>query len=396
MFNFHPICFNFAKRVLRKRHFFLTAVQHLVICKKVSKAMKIDVLKFIEKLGFDEILKKRREVAPVESLCIKEDEISENTKFDYFIVSPENSDLSGGKYASAIFLFHGLNERNWDKYLPWAESLANNLKRPVILFPLSMHINRSPVMWSDARAMQRLIDEEYRDKPRAENLTFINYALSKRLQSDPFRFYLSGRETIYNVHQLMNDIRDGKHPLLSYDCRVDIFAYSIGALMSQVLISSDVEGHFDNSKLFMFCGGALFNEMNGSSRMIMDGDTFRSLKNYFTTKFIFPQYEKRIIGDNLENAFIAHIDKDLCKDRRESFYRKNSYRICIISLKNDTVIPTSGIRSALGKDAQHCIEEMDFPFKYSHENPFPEGEKIAAERKYHFEKVFSRAAEFLR
>jgi hypothetical protein len=74
----------------------------------------------------------------------------------------------------------------------------------------------------------------------------------------------------------MNEIRRGKHPLLAKSCKVDIFAYSIGALMSQVLLSSDVEGHFDHSKLFMFCGGALFNEMNGSSRMIMDGDTFRT------------------------------------------------------------------------------------------------------------------------
>ena len=355
--------------------------------------MKIDVLKFIEKLGFDEILNKRKEIVPVELLNKREEEIIENTKFDYYIVSPDEKSL---KATSAIFLFHGLNERNWDKYMPWAEYLANNLKRPVVLFPLSMHINRSPLCWSDARAMQKLIDEEYKGKQRAENLTFINYALSKRLQADPYRFYLSGRETIYNVHQLMNEIRSGRHPLLAKGCKIDIFAYSIGAMMSQVLLTSDVEGHFNDSKLFMFCGGAVFNEMNGSSRMIMDGDTFQSLKSYFTTKFIFPQHEKRIMGDNLESAFIAHIDKDLCKDRREAFYKKNSYRICVISLTKDSVIPTSGIKSALGKEAESCIEEMDFPFRYSHENPFPEGEKIAAERKYYFEKVFSRAADFLR
>ena len=358
--------------------------------------MKIEALKFIEKLGLDEILKKRREVVPVVQFKTKEEEINENIRFDYYVVSPDADNFSGNRWNSAIFLFHGLNERSWDKYKPWAETLANKLERPVVLFPLSMHINRSPDLWSDSRAMQKLIDEEYKEKEKAENLTFVNYALSKRLQADPYRFYLSGRETIYNVHQLMNEIRRGKHPLLAKSCKVDIFAYSIGALMSQVLLSSDVEGHFDNSKLFMFCGGALFNEMNGSSRMIMDGDTFRTLKSYFTTKFIFPQFESRIIGDNLEKSFIAHVDKSLCKERREAFYRKNSYRICVVSLTKDTVIPTSGIRSALGKEAEHCIEEMDFPFRYSHENPFPEGEKIAAERKYFFEKVFSRAAEFLK
>lgn len=359
--------------------------------------MNVKALKFIEKLGFDEILKRRREVVPVNNLNAKEDEIYENINFDYLIVTPDSySRSSCGKADSAIILFHGLNERSWVKYMPWAKHLAANLGRPVLLFPLSMHINRSPNIWSDAREMQRLIDAEYADKPKSENLSFVNYALSKRLQADPYRFYLSGRETIYNVHQLINEIREGLNPILSKDCRIDIFAYSIGALMSQVLLSSDVEGHFADSKLFMFCGGALFNEMNGSSRMIMDGDTFKSLKSYFTTKFIFPQLESRIVGDNLENAFIAHIDKELCRDRRESFYRRNSYRICVISLKSDKVIPTSGIRAAFGNDAQHCIEEMDFPFKYSHENPFPEGEKIAAERKYYFDKVFGKAAEFLR
>lgn len=358
--------------------------------------MKIDALKFIEKLGLNEILKKRREIVPVEQLGSKEEDISENTNFNYFVVSPDNSSEFTNKWDSAIFLFHGLNERSWDKYMPWAEYLANSLNRPVILFPLSMHINRSPISWSNSRVMQKLIDEEFKDLPKSENLTFVNYALSKRLQADPYRFYLSGRETIYNMHQFMNEIRKDHHPLLSKNCKVDIFAYSIGALMSQVLLCSDVEGHFRDSKLFMFCGGALFNEMNGSSRMIMDEVTFRTLKNYFTTKFIFPQFESRIIGDNLESSFIAHVDKDFLRNRREAFYKKNSYRICAISLTKDTVIPTSGIRSALGKEAEHCLEEMDFPFKYSHENPFPDGEKIAAERKYYFEKVFSRAADFLR
>lgn len=353
-------------------------------------------LRFVERLGRDEILKKRQETSPVKFLGCLEEQISENTSFDYYIVTPDTFAGLGKKAGSAILLFHGLNERNWDKYIPWAEYLSNELNRPVILFPLSMHINRSPLEWSNPRAMQKLINDEFGDGPRSSNLSFLNYALSSRLKSDPFRFYLSGRESIYNVYQLMNEIRSGRHELISKGAKIDIFAYSIGGLLSQVLLTSDVQGYFAESKLFMFCAGSLFNEMNGSSKMIMDGDTFDTLTSYFTTRFIYPQHEKRIIGDNLEQAFISHIASHLGKERREAFYRNNLHRVGIISLKQDKVIPTSGILSAIGTGAAVCLEEMDFPFHYSHEIPFPVTKENAAERKYCFEKVFGRAAEFLR
>ena len=87
--------------------------------------MKIEALKFIEKLGLDEILKKRREVVPVVQFKTKEEEINENIRFDYYVVSPDADNFSGNRWNSAIFLFHGLNERSWDKYKPWAETLAN-------------------------------------------------------------------------------------------------------------------------------------------------------------------------------------------------------------------------------------------------------------------------------
>lgn len=358
--------------------------------------MNISTIRFVERLGKDEILRKRQETSPAKFLGCLEEQISENTSFDYFIVTPDMDVSSGSRYNSAILLFHGLNERNWDKYLPWAEYLANKLERPIILFPLSMHINRSPLSWSNPRAMQKLINDEFGERPRTTNLSFLNYALSARLKSDPFRFYLSGRESIYNVYQLMNEIRGGRNKIISRGARIDIFAYSIGGLLSQVLLTSDVQGYFSDSKLFMFCAGSLFNEMNGSSKMIMDGETFNTLTTYFTTKFIFPQHEKRIIGDNLEQAFISHIACHLGKEKREAFYRNNLHRVGIISLKQDKVIPTAGILSAIGSDAACCLEEMDFPFHYSHEIPFPVTNENAAERKYYFEKVFGRAAEFLR
>ena len=51
---------------------------------------------------------------------------------------------------------HGLNERNWSKYLTWAEYLSSKTGKIVILFPIAFHINRSPVGWSNPRYLQSI------------------------------------------------------------------------------------------------------------------------------------------------------------------------------------------------------------------------------------------------
>ncbi|NTU95407.1 MAG: hypothetical protein HGA52_05085, partial [Bacteroidales bacterium] len=98
----------------------------------------------------------------------------------------------------------------------------------------------------------------------------------------------------------------------------------------------------------------------------------------------------------IETAFTTHIGEKFFRGERENFYKNNSHRVSIISLKRDIVIPTSGIRLALGSSSDICLEEMDFPFDYCHENPFPVSDKInPSDRKYYFDKIFSRAVEFL-
>jgi hypothetical protein len=160
---------------------------------------------------------------------------------------------------------------------------------------------------------------------------------------------------------------------------------------------SDPAGIFKESKLFMFCGGALFSEMNGSSKLIMDRRSFKMLNSYYRGVFVMDNGEKRRVGDDMEEAFITHIGYELNREKRVGFYKKNKDRIRIISLKKDTVIPTEGIKRALGGVWKSILTELDFPFKYSHEVPFPgDGQKVnLAEKNYWFENVFSRAALFL-
>ena len=75
---------------------------------------------------------------------LADNNIIENFSFEYPVFTPS------GKFRQdkAILLLHGLNERNWDKYLPWAEFLCLHTGKPVILFPIAFHINRALVTWS--------------------------------------------------------------------------------------------------------------------------------------------------------------------------------------------------------------------------------------------------------
>lgn len=361
--------------------------------------MREFTLEFSERLGYDQISGARESVANTEQFPENDNQITENQNFKYYVVVPSNvrDGLPDKRFSSAILLFHGLNERSWDKYRPWANYLADKTGKPVILFPISLHINRSPASWSNPREMQKLVNEHISKGGDAQDLSFFNYALSTRIAADPFRFYLAGRETVFNVSQLGNEIREGCHPLFDKDCKMDVFAYSIGALLSQVLFMSDPAGLFKESRLFMFCGGALFSEMNGSSKLIMDRRSFKMLNSYYREVFVKDNVEKRRVGDNIEDAFITHIGYELNKEKRVGFYKKNKDRIRIISLKKDTVIPTKGIKRALGGVYKSILTELDFPFKYSHEVPFPaDGQKVnLVEKNFWFENVFSKAALFL-
>ncbi|MGN1388165.1 MAG: DUF6051 family protein, partial [Bulleidia sp.] len=60
------------------------------------------------------------------------------------------------------------------------------------------------------------------------------------------------------------------------------------------------------------------------------------------------------------------------KNYRESFFERIQDRLRIVTLKKDTVMPTQGVIEALGpKCVDTILEELDFPYEYSHQNPFP-------------------------
>ncbi len=317
-------------------------------------------------------------------LCpIPDHQITENNQFEYPIFSPIDMTESD----EAIILLHGLNERDWEKYGCWAEQLVLSTGKPVILFPIAFHINRSPKKWNSPRDMIKWIPKD----KLSTNLTFANVALSERMIVAPERFYLFIRETVLNLIQLKEQIEKGNHPLLKNSCHLDFFCYSIGALVSQVLFQSDPYEQFKESKLFIFCGGGVFHELNGNSRFIMSGEAFEVLKKFYRHKFDVDD------KDSIYHAAYTHFAADHNAAERMAYYEKNAHRIKIISLKKDHVIPSSSITSCLGpENAARCLTELDFDLDYSHEVPFPltkEKSKIANDM---FKTVMAAASDFLR
>jgi len=323
--------------------------------------------------------------------------IPENKYFNYHVFAP----MSSTKSDAFILLLHGLNERNWDKYLIWAEYLALHTKKPVILFPIAFHINRAPSLWADPRSMKVVMDKLKTETGDHRSLSFVNAALSERLSEKPSRFYSSGRQTINDITQLTSGIKEGNHPLFNFGAKVDIFAYSIGSFLSEILLMANPLNLFANSRLFVFCGGSIFSHMYGESRCIMDKTAYDKLFHYYLhewSNIVKRTFESgKVIHDDILSAFNAMINPEKYKVIRGEFFNSIKHRISGISLKKDKVMPWNGVEACMGSDlAGKCFDLLDFPYEYTHEFPFPVNGRIDdVSLNNSFFKVFNKATAFL-
>ena len=316
--------------------------------------------------------------------------IGENFSFEYPVFLPTGK----VKQENAILLLHGLNERNWNKYLPWAEYICYHTGKPVILFPIAFHINRSPQAWSNPRSLTDLLNFRRRQYGDDRSVSLANVALSDRISQNPERFYLSGRQTWADLTALFGEIKSGRHPLFKEGCQIDIFAYSIGAFLSQIALMANEQDFFTNSRLFMFCGGSIFRSMQGISRSIMDKAAFNRLQDYYVYHFG-NEPESRWKHDNAFKAFFRMILPGRLREEREDFFSRIHNRITGVALEKDNVIPYHGVREALGNETTEAtISLLDFPFEYTHENPFPLQTKDQRSLNNAFTGIFSRVVSF--
>lgn len=330
-----------------------------------------------------------------------DESIIQNSNFEYPVFRPGGLTKNNG----AILMLHGLNERRWDKYISWADYLVAKTGKNVILFPISFHLNRSLPEWTDRHTMmERVLARKSKIAVPNEETTFINEALSERLTELPERFFLSGLQTSNDLTLLLKDIYEGNHPLFGSKTICDIFAYSIGGLLAQVMYIANPDELLSESKLFLFCAGSLFHEMNGISKLIMDPVAYHRIYSYYTSDLENQINRPGVFSDFFNNnrigmAFRSMIAPDRCRSLRERIFQNRKENIFAISMKKDRVIPSAGISRALmgtGKQPPSNMEVLDFPSASIHEMPFPVNkESLRKQVDDTFEKVFSKAAAFL-
>ena len=335
-----------------------------------------------------------------EILNLADSKVYENRCFDYLVFKPAHP----AKARGIIMMFHGLNEKNWDKYLVWARQLMQRTGKAVVLFPTAFHMNRSPKVWSQTRLMNDLKNVREGLFPAVVASSFANVAISTRLHILPQRFFWSGVLTFWDVIQLFNQIKEGKHPLIEAEASIDFFAYSIGAFLTQVLLMANPQGLLDESRLFIFCGGPVFNRMSPVRKTIIDSETNIALYSFFLEHLDSYLKTDRRLAHYFSSAhpeglvFRSMIDYNKLIEFREEKLNKISSRLMAVALKKDTVVPYYEVLNTLrGTERSIPIEVkvIDFPFPYSHENPFPLADSHQSAVNAAIDQVFGMAAEFL-
>jgi len=329
---------------------------------------------------------------------IADNEIRENIDFRYPVFLPE-----GYKQTNrAIILLHGLNEKSWDKYLPWARELVLRTGHAVILFPISFHMNRTPSAWVNPRSMAGLssLREEKCEDQRCS--TFANAAISERLDNMPERFALSGYQSIMDLLNLVNHISSGNHPVFKEDTEIHFFGYSIGAFLSQVLMIANPGGIFDKSRFVLFAGGTVFSNINGISRFILDQQAFEHLRKYYLNhdswrRTTLKSYVKRMDVKNVARAFMAMLSPEYFSSLRNTVFSNFNDRLLVYGLKDDKVFPEEHIMDNF-KGSGVWVNRLHFPYPYSHEAPFPlsKDPSVSREVDKSFDSIFKEIGNFLR
>lgn len=332
-------------------------------------------------------------------LDLHDSQVPENRDFRY----PVFHSAGRGKASEVLFLLHGFNEKHWHKYLPWAHRLATSTGKAVVLFPIAFHMNRAPREWSDQRLMHRASERRRRAFPEVIASSLSNVAISTRLQARPQRFIWSGLQTYCDVLQLLAQIREDRHPLLAPGASVDLLAYSIGCFLAQVLMMTNPGGLFEDSRLCMFCGGAVFNRMSPVSKFILDSESNVSLYSYVVEHLESHLHHDPRLCHYLSDAhpegmnFRSMLNYGVMRKEREGHFRRLAPRLKVVTLEGDTIIPPYEVINTLqgaARDIPVRVEVLDFPYPYQHEDPFPAQVTLRDPVDRAFRQVFDSIAEF--
>lgn len=327
-------------------------------------------------------------------------EILENIKFKYHMVMPKNQ----AKAKGIVLMFHGFNEKYWSKYLPWAHYIVEKTNKAVIMFPIAFHMNRAPAIWSDTREMYSICQQRKKRHPDIIGSSLSNVAISTRLHNKPQRFIWSGLQTYYDVIDLVTSIKNDKHSAIDKNASIDIFSYSIGSFLSEILMMTNKDAFFSNSKFVSFCGGAVFNRLSPVSKFILDSEANVSLYSY-----IVEHLDSHMKRDEVLRHYLSEIHPEGVNFRsmlnyktltryREQKFQEMSEQIYAIVLNQDSVVPAYEVINTLqgvNRDIPIRVDALDYPYKYKHEDPFPAMDSIKNDVTLQFRKTFDLVCDFL-
>ncbi len=327
-------------------------------------------------------------------------EIECNIHFEYHIVQPLEQKLAEG----VIIVFHGLNEKKWDKYLPWAYALTKRTGKAVVLFPIAFHMGRAPERWSSRQEMYAIAQKRMSEFADNSDTSYVNAATSTRLDAFPQRLFWSGLQTYNDIVQLITDIKAGGLKNIAANAEINLFGYSIGSFLSVILMMANPKGYFTNAKLFCFCGGMTIDRMFPISKYIMDGRAAISMQKTFaellSTNFKNDTRLQHYQDSNLhfeEGWFKTMLRYNYYQKEREKRFSQLEKQIKAFVLEKDEVTPPVEALNTLKGGYRNInieVEVDDFPYPYSHVNPFALTTKNAPQVTEAFERFVTSAAEF--
>lgn len=332
------------------------------------------------------------------TIDLKDFDIECNIKFEYYILKRADIETADG----CIFFFHGLNEKKWDKYLPWAYELAQRTKKAIILFPIAFHMNRAEPIWSDRHHMMEVVSFRKKKYPENMNYSYVNAAISSRLEAHPQRMFWSGLQTYSDVTEVVKNIKSGTIKSIAAGASLNLFGYSIGSFLSMIIKMADPNDYFTQAKVFCFCGGMTIDRMFPISKYIMDTQATVKMQSVFTellsSDFKSDSRLKHYQTDALhsqESWFKKMLRYNFFQKEREERIREIQSQIKAYVLEKDSVAPPMEALNTLQGGYRNIdvdIEIKDFPYEYSHMVPFPlthKHKKDVTEAFHHFIKSAS-------
>jgi hypothetical protein len=192
--------------------------------------------------------------------------IQQNIRFRYPLIR-RSARLPLHREKRLTILLHGLNERTFFKYLPWAYELCEANDTPVLIFPLALHMNRVLPAWAES---QTPICERRRRIPDNHFTHRFNAIISDRLEQRPERFFWGAIQSYLDLVDLARDIRSGRHPHFAQDARIDFDGYSAGSYISFLLLLEDAEGLFTDSRAALFASCVPARDLKLTSPLILN------------------------------------------------------------------------------------------------------------------------------